>query len=294
MKVLVSGSSGYVASALIPKLLSYSYDVKGIDIVDSDKKYYEFHQGDIRDIDFMRKQIKGVDTVIHLAAVVPPSPLEDQLDSINVRGAYNLAQLCRSVGVKRFCFASSTSIYGNGKDLDETKPPKYGITAHSPSTSYVSAKVAVENFVRPLQSYTFHPIIFRFATVFGESSKIGWQSLFNTFVKDAIKNKKVVIYHPNAYRPFCHVSDIAEGISKIIELPYDVTAGETYNIGGINATKLELLEIIKRYVPDLKVQDCGGLDIGYAVNFDKIRNLGLTLTKNLEDGVVGLKEALCR
>lgn len=292
MKILVTGISGYVASALVPELLKKGYKVKGIDLEDFVDPDVEFTKGDIRDSDLMMKQIQGMDAVIHLAAVVPPSKLEPELESINIKGTYRLSQLCRLKGIERFCFSSSTSVYGQGVDLNEWIAPRTGKTAHAPNTMYVSGKIMAENFILSLRTETYRPVIFRFATIFGSSKKISWQSLFNSFVREAVETKELKMYHPNAYRPFCHVKDIAQGIVKVLELPSNLTTGQTYNIGGYNATKLELSELIKKQIPDLTIKNFGGDDIGYSVNFDRIKDVGLRLTKDLEDGISELKEAL--
>jgi nucleoside-diphosphate-sugar epimerase len=292
VKILVTGSNGYIASALIPELLNKGYEVKGLDLDLMDKPNIEFTQGDIRDVGFIDKQIKGMDAVIHLAAVVPPSKLESELESINIKGTNRLVQLCRARGIQRVFFASSTSVYGNGVGLNEWDKPKKGKTSHAPNTEYVSGKICCENFILSLRNDTFNPVVFRFATVFGSSKKISWQSLFNSFVKEAVETKEIKMYHPNAYRPFCHVKDIAQGIVKALEFPSEVTSGQIYNIGGYNATKLELVELIKEQIPELKVNNFGGNDIGYSVDFNRIKEIGLNLTHSLKDGITELKEAL--
>lgn len=297
MKILCTGASGYVASALIPELLNKGNYVKVIDIEPLNnpfiKPYVEFTQGDIRDLELMGKLIDGMDTVIHLAAVVPTHPtLEEQMDSINFKGTCNLGALCRIKGVSKMLFSSSCSVYGSGANLTEKSKLSKGKTVHAPNTSYASGKMTSENFLLSLRTNEFSPIIMRFATVFGASSKISWQSLVNMFVKDAIEKKQLEIKYPDAYRPFCHVRDIVKGILLLLEQPTNIVSGQIYNIGGINATKVELVELIKEFMPYLKVIDLGGKDSGYSVNFNKIEKMGFKVTKQLKDGIYEIKEAL--
>jgi nucleoside-diphosphate-sugar epimerase len=295
VKILVTGSNGYVASALIPELINKGHDIKGVDFKPYDHyQDYNFSTGDIRNIEFMSKQIQGMDAVIHLAAIVPPSELEPELESINIKGTNCLMQLCRTKGVPRVFFSSSTSVYGQGVNLDETAFPKIGKTAHAPNTMYVSGKIIAENFLLSLRTDAFRPVVFRFATVFGSSRIISWQSLFNSFVRESEETKAIKMYHPSAYRPFCHVKDIAQGIIKVLEMPSDITSGQIYNIGGYNVTKLELCALIRNQIPELDIKNFGGNDIGYSVNFSKIGDLGLNLTKSIEDGISELREVLCR
>jgi nucleoside-diphosphate-sugar epimerase len=293
LKICITGANGYVASALIPALLGKGHDIKAIDLEDI-PLYFDVDclQGDIRNTELMKKELKGMDAVIHLAAIVPPHPtLESQMEDINFRGTNKLALLCRDLGIFRFMFASSCSVYGSGENLTEWAIPKInGVTSHAPDTPYVSGKIRSENFVQSIRTDSFCPVIFRFATVFGVSAKVGWQSLFNDLFRQSFTNRTIKIKHSDAFRPFCHVKDIAQGIIKVLEMPADITSGQIYNIGGINATKKELVELFKEQIPDLKVENLGGNDKGYSVNFERIQETGFRLTKTLKDGISELKE----
>lgn len=293
MKILVTGSSGYVASALIPELLLEGHAVRGIDLVKSDNPHYEFIKGDIRNPKLMVKLVKGMDAVIHLAAVVPTHPtLEPEMSDINFKGTCRLGQLSKESGVKKFIFASSCSVYASGSGLTETSELGVSQTSHAPDTSYAYGKMCAEKFLISLSTKGFSPIILRFATIFGIAPKISWQSLFNMFVRDALQKKELVVKYVDAYRPFCHVKDIVNGIILVLDKPENITNGQVYNVGGINATKLELTEMIKKIVPDLSIKNIGGSDIGYSVDFKKIESLGFKLSKDLDYGISELKEAI--
>ncbi|MFA5300714.1 MAG: NAD(P)-dependent oxidoreductase [Lutibacter sp.] len=294
MKICVTGASGYIASKLLPELLK-EHEVNAVDLDQLDLKHNRltFYKGDIRDLVLMDKAIKDVDTVIHLAAVVPPHPtLESQTEDINYVGACKLAVFARVKGVKRFLMASTCSVYGTGDNLTEWAVPQIGLTSHAPNTPYVSSKIKFENYLLSLRSDVFNPVIFRFSTVFGYAPKIGWQSLFNSLVKEAIENGELLIRFPNAYRPFCHIDDIAQGIKIVLKLPIENSSGKVYNIGGINVTKIKLAELIKEQMPDVNIKDLGGKDLGYSVNFDLIHDLGFKLTKDLQCGIRELLEVL--
>jgi nucleoside-diphosphate-sugar epimerase len=292
LKILITGASGYIGSKLVNQLIS-DYDVVGLDLERNVESPCTFVQGDVRNKELMKKVVIGKDCVIHLAAVVPPSPLEPEMENINFRATCCLSQICREKGVKQFIYSSTCSVYPSGDNLDEEVVPQvYNPTAHAPNTPYVSGKIKSENFVQSIRTDFFNPVILRFATVFGKGVKVGWQSLFNDFVKTAYTNKELEIKHPNAYRPFCHVDDIVEGIKLVLKQPMDITSGEIYNIGGINLTKNKLANLIQEKLPDVKIKDFGGKELGYNVNFDKIHYLGLKIKKQPNQGIDELIEVL--
>lgn len=294
MKICVTGASGYIASKLLPELLK-EHEVNAVDLeplnLKNDK--LNFYKGDIRDLDLMGKALENVDRIIHLAAVVPPHPtLESQTEDINYIGACKFAVFARAKGIKQFCFSSTCSIYGRGDNLTEWAVPQMGLTSHAPNTPYVSSKIKTENYLLSIRTDEFNPVIFRFATVFGGAPKVGWQSLFNSLVKESIQNGELLIRFPNAYRPFCHVDDIVQGIKIVLKLPIENSSGKIYNIGGINVTKIKLAELINEQLPDVNIKDLGGKDSGYSVNFDLIHDLGFKLTKDLQCGIRELLEVL--
>lgn len=292
MKIMVTGGAGYIGSAVVPELIKLNHTVKVIDLEKNSNKDVNSVVGDIRDLRFMDKQLNGIDAVIHLAAVVPPSPLEPELEGINIIGTKNFINFCKEKGVKNIYFSSSTSVYGNGINLDETAIPKVGETAHAPNTLYASGKIIIEDVMKESETKDFHPTIFRFATVFGKSTKVSWQSLFNSFVKEAFENNELVIKHPNAYRPLCHVKDIAKGIVTIIQLDDTKKSGQIFNIGGYNLTKLDIVKLIKDRMPNVTIKDLGGNDIGYSVNFNKIKSLGYNVSYTCDEGVKELLSVL--
>ena len=174
MKILVTGASGYIASKLIHEIHD-DYDVLGLDLVNNIELPCMFVQGDIRDKELVKKLVAGKDCVVHLAAVVPPSPLEKEMEEINFRATCCLSQTCREKGVKQFIYSSTCSVYPSGDNLnEETTPQVYNPTSHAPNTPYVSGKIKSENFIQSIRTNTFNPVILRFATVFGRGVKVGW------------------------------------------------------------------------------------------------------------------------
>lgn len=295
MKILCTGSAGYIASAVIPKLLNNGYEVKGVDLEPSNNSDIEHIVGDIRDLDLMGKLVKGIDAVVHLAAVVPThSTLEDQMDNINFKGTCNLGTICRIKGVRTFLYASSCSVYGVGADLDEASILKKGKTTHAPDTPYACGKIKSENFLLSLRNNSFNPVIMRFATAFGCANKMSWLPLVNLFVKCSVERHKLEIKYRDSYRPFCHVDDIASGIVLLLNKSGNINDNHIFNVGGFNATKNELAHLITNLIPEVELVDLGGKDIGYSVNFNKISKLGFTINKNLSDGIKEIKEILSK
>lgn len=283
--ILVTGGSGYIGTALTSRLAREGYAVRILDLNKPSGLHNEFLQGDIRDLALLSEALEGVDTAIHLAAVVPdlgdggsPHPLEPEMDDINYGGACLVAEVAKDKGVPRFIFTSTCSTYGAGIGLDEKSTLKATIP-------YATSKIAAEHYILPLTDADFHPTILRLATVFGPSKKMGWHTVFNGFVRSAIRTKKLDIYNPDAYRPFVSLGDAANGIIMAIEAPLKDVSGEVFNVGGTNCTKAGLASLIKEYFPETAITMDDGKKEGYRVFFDKIAKLGFKIKTTPREGI---------
>lgn len=287
MKVLVTGGCGYIGIKLVLKLIERGHQVR---VLDQDaheeiSAHCDFLQGDIRDTGLLRQVLEGIDAVIHLAAVVPPSQLEPQIEEINFAATCTLGQLSKEKQVSRFILASTCALYGSGFNFDEDTPL-------STTSLYASSKARAENCILALKGDGFHPTVLRLATVFGPSYRMGWQSLFNTLIRDAILDGSISIHDPNALRPFIHIDDVVQAIILVLEAPLEPVSGEIFNVGGINCTKAELARLIQEQFPRIEVELGNDPGEGYSVSFEKISRLGFKLGVTLDEGVVQLGKTL--
>lgn len=290
MRVLVTGGCGYIGTKVVLKLIERGHRVRIMDIDDSNGEIvpHDFLLGDIRDTALLAQALEGVDTVIHLAAVVPylgggpPHPLESQMDEINHLGACTVARLSKEKGVKHFVFTSTCSTYGLGEGLDENAPQKATIP-------YATSKIKAEQCILRENP---HATILRLATVFGPSSRIGWHPVFNAFVRDSVVNGKLDIFNPDAYRSYIYINDVVRAIVIIAEAPAEVVSGEIYNVGGVNCTKRELALLIKEFFPDTIIEMDNGTQKGYSVSFEKIAKLGFKVETDPREGVAQFAKIL--
>lgn len=301
MNVLVTGNKGYIGAVLTEMLLEQSYNVIGYDT-----DYYrgceifEFHQPikqikkDIRDVSF--RDLEDIDAVIHLAALSndPLGKLDSSLtEDINLKGTLKLANCAKELGVKRFIYASSQSMYGlsrTGEELDEDNSVK------SPLTSYAKTKWAAECELKKLHSSDFAVICLRPSTVFGVSPKLRCDIVFNNLVACAYTTGKIEIKSDGApWRPVVHIRDVSKAFIAALEAPINLVAGESFNVGVRNGnfTIRELAEAAQKVVPGSTLVFTGehGSDSRtYKVSFDKILNKLSDYYKHEWDLIRGGKE----
>lgn len=196
MKVLVTGHRGFIGTVMVPMLLEEGFDVTGLD---TDLYRYCTYGDEPMDVpsiykdvrDVTAKDLEGFDAIVHLAAL-SNDPLgninPDLTYDINYHASVKIAELARSVGVQRFLFASSCSMYGKaGQDvLDET-------AQFNPVTPYAKSKVLVEEDVSKLASDTFSPVFLRNATAYGVSPRIRFDLVINNLVAWAHTTGKILL-----------------------------------------------------------------------------------------------------
>jgi nucleoside-diphosphate-sugar epimerase len=260
MNILVTGGAGYLGSVLLPKLLVRGHKVRCLDIgyfgmghLKGLRPAVEFIRDDIRrimeDPGFREDLLKGIDCVLHLAAVSndPSAELHPELtDQINFKSTVALAEAAKATGA-RFVFSSSCSVYGeaDGK-LTET-----GVV--SPLTIYAVSKVRSEEALRELTDSTWRPVILRNGTLFGYSPRMRFDLVVNIFsLHSALYNQIQVFGGGEQWRPFLHVSDCAKAFihfAEHTELEFDC-----YNVANQNLRVVDLAEIFRRLRPGLHVK----------------------------------------
>tara|TARA_Y100000310_G_C20688933_1_gene820945 strand:- start:1820 stop:3283 length:1464 start_codon:yes stop_codon:yes gene_type:complete len=296
-KVLVTGGAGYAGSVLVPKLLK-EYDVRVIDLMmfpgglDSVKDKCEIIEGDIRDKELLKKSLQDIDYVIHLAAISndPCSDLDPELTKqVNFEATKNLVELSKQAGVKRFIFASTSSVYGIKKEPNVTED-----LSLNPLTIYSKTKTQSEEVVREANDENFTTVIIRPATICGYSPRLRLDLTVNILTEHAIKKNLITVFGGSQKRPNIHIDDITDYYVQLLKIPKEKIAGETFNAGYENHTVMEIAEMIKEIIGDeVKIERTETKDIrSYHISSEKIKNkLGLTPKKTIKDAVLDLKNA---
>ncbi len=284
MNILVTGNRGYIGSVLTEVLLERGYKVTGYDIdYYADCQIYEFNQPirqikkDVREADI--RDLEGFDAVIHLAALSndPLGQLAPFLtEEINFKGTLKLAEYAKEVGVKRFIYASSQSMYGissTDSELDEDDSLK------NPITAYAKTKWEAECALKKMSSKKFSVVCMRPSTVFGASPKLRCDIVFNNLVACAYVTGKIEIKSDGTpWRPVMHIRDVSNAFVAALEAPLDLISGQSFNVGikNGNYTVRELAEAAQRAVPGSSLVFTGehGKDSRtYRISFKKILSI---------------------
>jgi nucleoside-diphosphate-sugar epimerase len=280
LKVLVTGSHGYIGSVTVPVLRAAGHEVTGLDTC-----YYrgcDLYEAeepapllelDVRDV--RPEHLAGFDGVVHLAALSndPLGDLDRELTlEINYRATVRLARAAKEAGVERFVFSSSCSMYGaSGEDdlVDEDAPLR-------PLTAYAESKVRAEEELAALADAAFAPVSMRNATAYGVSPRLRVDLVLNNLVGWAHTTGAVrILSDGTPWRPLVHVEDIAGAALAALEAPADVVRGEAFNVGAAteNYQVRDLAEIVRETVGDCAIEYAGSGDPdprSYRVDFSKL------------------------
>jgi len=300
--VLVIGGAGYIGSALSRQLLEAGYRVRVLDSLlfgDSSISDIATHpnfqllRADFRNVESLVKAMEGIDAVVHLAAIVgdPACTIKSDLTTeINYAATRMLIEVCKGAGVSRLLFASTCSVYGASDFLmDERSAP-------NPISLYAQTKLDSERVILESKSPTLHPTCLRLATVFGFSARPRFDLVVNLLVARAIQDKKILIFNHEQWRPFIHVTDVAQAFVRALEAPVTVVSGEVFNVGSyeLNYSLGDVAEKIRERIPQVEIEYKENPDKrNYRVSFDKIHScLGFVCKTRLEDGIEEIKRAI--
>lgn len=303
--VLVTGGAGYVGSLLTPQLIELGYRVSVYDIMYFGHEFLpkkhpslELIQGDIRDVARLDLALKGIDVVINLACISNDASfeLDEKLStSINLDAFEPMVVASKRAGVKRFIYASSSSVYGvsDSPDVTEEHPLV-------PLTLYNKYKGMCEPLLWKHQSKDFVCVTIRPATLCGYAPRQRLDLSVNILTNHAINAGKITVFGGSQKRPNLHVQDMCELYKLLLEVPDEKIAGQTFNAGFQNLSIMEIAQIAKRVVQQ-EFPDKGDIPIittptddirSYHVNSDKIqRVLGFKPQHNVEDAVRDLCKA---
>jgi nucleoside-diphosphate-sugar epimerase len=279
MKVVVTGTEGYLGCLLAPTLVDEGHDVLGVDtgfykagwLYNGVSSSVHTLVRDIRDL--TPADLEGVDAVVHMAEL-SNDPLgqfaPDLTYEINHRGSVHLANVAKQAGVERFVYMSSCSVYGvaSDGDVDETSPV-------NPQTAYADCKTLVERDVGALADDSFSPTFMRNATAFGASPRMRFDIVLNNLAGLAWTTGEIRMTSDGTpWRPLVHALDIAKAIRCALAAPRDLVHGEVYNVGDTsqNYQVRDIAQAVADAFPGCKLSfgDNGGDNRSYRVAFEKI------------------------
>lgn len=303
-RVLVTGGAGYVGSALVPKLLAAGYEVVvydlmlfGSDVLPKDNPALTVVKADIRDTDRFARAVEGADAVIHLACISndPSFELDEALSTtINLDSFEPMVRAARAAAVKRFVYASSSSVYGisDAPDVTEEHPLL-------PLTLYSKYKAMCETILAGYQAPDFTCVTVRPSTVCGYAPRLRLDLTVNILTNHAVNNRKITVFGGEQMRPNIHMDDMVDLYLMLLRLPAEKIAGDVFNAGYRNLKVVEIAEIVRTVVSE-EFPDGAPIEIlrtptddnrSYHVNSDKIRRvLGFEPKRTVEDAV----RDLCR
>lgn len=281
MKILVTGTNGYIGIVMASYLQTWGHQVTGMDtgfytdgwLYDGVEPLECARQIDIRKITV--DDLRGFDAVVHLAELSndPLGKLNPTITyEINHQGSVHLAQLSKQAGIQRFVYASSCSVYGLGSNdfKDETSDI-------NPLTAYAECKAMVERDVGAMADEDFSPTFLRNATAYGASPRIRFDVVLNNLSGMAWTTKKIALTSDGKpWRPLAHILDISQAFARVLDAPREVVHNQIFNVGATeeNYRVREIAQIVADVFTgcELTIGQGDQDDRSYRVNFDKIKN----------------------
>ena len=264
MRILLTGSNGYIGSVLAPLLVAQGHAVVGLDsnyfaacLFGAAPPEIEQRTADIRDLTVA--DLAGFEAVCHLAALSndPLGNLNPRLTTdINQLASVRLAQLAKLAGVQRFIFSSSCSLYGSAGSNLLTESARF-----EPITPYAASKVAVELEVAQFADNSFTPVFLRNATAYGVSPRLRLDLVLNEFVACAVLHQRIIIRSDGTpWRPVVHVEDICRAFAAVLTAPRSVVHNQAFNVGRTdeNYRVSELAEMVREAVSGCVIEYAPG------------------------------------
>ena len=300
-EVLVTGGAGYVGAVLVPKLLKQGYRVKVLDlymygrhVLDAVADHPNLEQitGDIRDRALLERVMPGCDAVIHLACISndPSFELDPDLGkSINYDAFPTLVDVSKDSGVRRFVYASSSSVYGLKKEENVTENLPL-----QPLTDYSKFKAMCEDVLLKKREPGFVPLILRPATVSGYSPRLRLDLIVNILTNHAVNNHRISVFGGDQKRPNIHIQDVTDLYVQSLDWPEAAIDGKVFNAGYDNHSVMEIAGIVRDGVGgDVEIATVPTDDHrSYHISSDKIRReLGYEPKRSIGDAVGDLVTA---
>ena len=285
MNVLVTGGAGYIGCRLVPWLLEAGHSVQVIDKLQfgdeglsavSDR--IQLVPMDVRAIG--PENLKGVDAIIHLAGLSndPTAEFNPEANkSMNLDATVRLGRLAKEQGVRRFVFASSCSIYYTTTPDDVLRDEEYPVDPQAP---YSWSKRQAEIGLMELANNGFTVTALRKGTVYGQSPRMRYDLVINTFVRDAYAKRRLTLHAGGRmWRPMLHVEDAAKAYVEVLAAPEKAVSGQILNVLSGNFPVLKLAHEVRRALEhqkgirlDLDVQQVG-VSRSYRVDGSRFREV---------------------
>jgi nucleoside-diphosphate-sugar epimerase len=292
-RILVTGGTGYVGSALVPYLARNNF-VRvfcsmhfGNSIEDTPNT--EFVNGDIRDSDAMASALEGQEVVIHLAGIVTDDLVDMNrtlADDVNVNATKSMLQLAREKGVKRFIYASSSSVYGS------TLTPVTEGAICQPETHYALSKLDAEKLTLEASDVGFDTVAIRSATLCGPAPRMRLDTIVNVFSKQAWFDGKLTVHDGTQIRSNLHVEDAVEFYSSLVKAESNLIYGRAFNATSGNHNALEIATIVCDTArewgkqPELEVNENIRDTRQYQMSTERAKNtLGWSPSRSIVDAI---------
>jgi len=297
--ILVIGGAGYIGSHTVEQLLKGNHKVRVLDRLMygseplsefASNPDFELIEGDITNIAKLTESMKGVSSVVHLSGLVgdPACAVDsDFTRHTNIIATRMAKEVAQSMGVQRFVFASSCSVYGvSEKAVSETDQL-------NPVSLYAQSKIDSERELLSVSRDEFYATVLRFATVFGHSRRPRFDLVGNLFTAQAMTDGVITVIGPDQWRPFIHVRDLARAIVLVLHADLALVQSQIFNVGDkrLNMTIQQLAEQVRNVCSryrEVKISVADDMQDrrNYAVSFAKIESmLGFQANTLIESGV---------
>lgn len=304
-KIFITGGAGYCGSLLVPQLLSRGYEITiydmlfyGDDFLPKDDPNLAIIRGDIRDTASLADACAGHDAFVSLACISNDASFElDEVlsTSINLDAFEPMVVAAKAAGIRRFVYASSSSVYGVSEEPNVTEDHPL-----VPLTLYNKYKGMCEPLLNKHIDERFVGVTFRPATVCGYAPRLRLDLSVNILTNHALTNNKITVFGGTQLRPNLHVQDYCDAVELLLTAPDDKVRGDVFNIGFQNMSIMQIAQLAKQVVEE-EFPEKAPIDIvttpsddlrSYHINSDKVRRvLGFEPKYSVEDAIRGLCQA---
>lgn len=299
-RVLVTGGAGYVGSALVPKLRAEGYEVVVLDLylygdvfshLAGDAGLVQV-RADLRDTGAVAGALTGCDTVVHLACISndPSFDLDPALGrAVNFDCFRPLVRAAKDKGVRRFVYASSSSVYGvnDAPEVTEDLPLK-------PLTDYSKYKAMCEEVLEDEREPGFTCVTVRPATVCGYAPRLRLDLTVNIFTNLAFNQGNITVFGGDQLRPNIHIDDMTDLYVRLMQAEPGTVDGKIWNAGYDNMRVIDIARLVREEVgPQVQLSTTPTEDLrSYHISSEKIRReLGFQPGRTVREAVAGLVEA---